>query len=183
EGPPVSKETNTVVVEVTPPATKPPVEEPTTPPGGGSTTPPPASGVLGFTSNPPSGSGGSSSTTTSKSTSKSGVLAFKSGSVPSLDGPRGCVRASFNVSVRAAGVRSVSFYIDGHKLGTLSAKNARKGRLTYRIDPSRLAVGAHQLMAKITMKPAAASAKARHATRRSTVLRCRSAVLTPRFTG
>ncbi len=179
EGPPVSKETNTVVVEVTPPPAKPPAKEPTTPPSGGSGTPP-ASGVLGFTSTP-TGSSGSSSTTSSKS--KSGVLAFKSASVPSLDGPRGCVRASFHVSIRAAGVRSVSFYLDGHKLGTLRARNARKGRLTLRIDPSRLSVGAHRLTAKITMAPVAAAAKATHATRTSTVLRCRSAVLTPRFTG
>jgi hypothetical protein len=177
EGSPVSGETNTVVVEVSPP-TEPPIEEPTTPPGGPGT--PPSSGVLGFTSTPtPTGSSGSSST----STSRSGVLAFKATSVPSLSSPRGCVRASFRVSLKAAGVRSVTFYMDGHKLRTLSARNARKGRLTLLIDPSQLSVGAHRLMARITMAPAARTAKAAHATRTSTVLRCRSAVLTPLFTG
>ncbi len=185
-GQPVSKETNTVVVEVAPPPGKPSGEEPTTPPGGsgtppgGSGTPPASGGVLGFTSTP-AGSSGSSSTTSSKP--KSGVLGFKSASVPSLDGPSGCVRASFHVSIRAVGVRSVSFYLDGHRLATLRARNARKGRLTLSVDPSQLPVGAHQLMAKITMAPAAATARATHATRRSTVLRCRSAVLSPRFTG
>lgn len=174
EGSPVSKETNTVVVEVDPPPTA-PKEEPTTPPG---PTTPPSSGQLGFTSTP-AGSSGSSSTTTSKS----GVLAFKASSIPSLSVPRGCVRASFRVSIKAAGVRSVSFYMDGRKLGTLSSRNARKGRLTLLIDPTRLSIGAHRLTAKITMAPAARTAKATRATRSSTVLRCRSAVLTPRFTG
>ncbi len=185
EGSPVSGETNTVLVEVSPPATKPPVEEPAKPPVEEPAKPPveetktPASGgVLGFTSTP-TGSSGTSSTTTSKS----GVLGFKATSVPSLSTPRGCVRASFRVSIRASGVRSVSFYMDGHKLKTLSAKNARKGRLTLLIDPTALGIGAHRLMAKITMAPAARTAKATHATRTSTVLRCRSAVLTPRFTG
>jgi hypothetical protein len=174
EGPPVSGETNTVVVEVPPASKTPPVEEPKTPP---SETP--GSGqVLGFTSTP-TGSSGSSSTTISKS----GVLAFKASSVPSLSGPHGCVRAGFRVSLKASGVRNVSFYMDGHKLGTLSARNARKGRLTFQIDPSRLSVGAHRLTAKITMTPAARTAKATRATRAITVLRCRSAVLTPRFTG
>lgn len=175
EGAPVSKETNTVVVEVDPaPKAK---EEPKTPPSGGDTGTPPASGVLGFTSTP-TGSSGSSSTTTSKS----GVLAFKATSVPPLSVPRGCVRTSFRVSIKSAGVRSVSFYLDGHRLRTLSAKSARKGRLSIQVDPSLLSVGAHRLTAKITMAGATA-AKAKHATRNATVLRCRSAVLTPRFTG
>lgn len=177
EGSPVTGETNTVLVEVIPPAAKPPVEEPTKPPVE-ETKAPASGGVLGFTSTP-TGSSGSSSTTSSKS----GVLGFKASSVPSLSTPRGCVRASFRVSIRANGVRSVSFYMDGHKLKTLSARNAHKGRLTLLIDPSTLSVGAHRLMAKITMVPAARTAKAVRATRTSTVLRCRSAVLTPRFTG
>ncbi len=177
EGSPVSGETNTVLVEVSPPATKSPVEEPTKPPVEETKTPA-SGGVLGFTSTP-TGSSGTSSTTTPKS----GVLGFKATSVPSLSTPRGCVRASFRVSIRASGVLSVSFYMDGHKLRTLSAKNARKGRLTLLIDPTALGIGAHRLMAKITMAPAARTAKATHATRTSTVLRCRSAVLTPRFTG
>ncbi len=87
------------------------------------------------------------------------------------------------MSIKAVGVRSVTFYIDGHKLRTLSAKNARKGRLSIQIDPSQLSVGAHRVTAKITMTPAARTAKATRATRAATVLRCRSAVLTPRFTG
>lgn len=173
EGAPVSKETNTVVVEVDPPP-PPAKEEPKTPPG----TETPGSGVLGFSSTP-TGSSGTSST----STSKSGVLAFKASSIPSLSVPHGCVRASFRVSIKAAGVRSVTFYIDGHKLRTLSAKNARKGRLSIQIDPSQLSVGAHRVTAKITMTPAARTAKTTRATRAATVLRCRSAVLTPRFTG
>jgi hypothetical protein len=180
-GSPVSEESNTVVVAVSPPAAKTPGEEPVMPPAGPAA--PPASGVLGTSSaqasSTPAGSSGSSSTTSSKL----GVLAFKAASAPSLSGPRGCVRASFRVSIRATGVRGVSFYMDGHRLKTMTARDARHGRLTLRIDPTRLSVGAHRLTARITMAPTASTARTTRVTRTSTVLRCRSAVLTPRFTG
>jgi hypothetical protein len=86
------------------------------------------------------------------------------------------VRASFRVSIRATGVRGVSFYMDGHRLKTMTARDARHGRLTLQIDPTRLSVGAHRLTAQITMAPTASTARATHGTRTSTVLRCRSSV-------
>jgi hypothetical protein len=85
--------------------------------------------------------------------------------------------------VKSAGVKSVGFYMDKRKLKSMTAKSARKGRLTITIDPTRLSIGAHRLTAQITMVPASSGAKARHATRAMTVLRCSSAVLTPHFTG
>jgi hypothetical protein len=180
KGSPVSGESNTVAVAVISAAAKLPPEEPPTPPAGPAT--PPGSGVLGTSTtqagSTPTGSSGSSSTTSSKS----GVLAFKAASVPSLSGPRGCVRASFRVSIRAMGVRSVSFYMDGHRLKTMTARDARHGRLTLQIDPTRLRAGAHRLTARITMAPTASTARATHGTRTRTVLRCRAAVPTPHST-
>ncbi len=178
EGSPVTGESNTVVVnvptgEVQPEKTEKPADKTGETTTGGS----PTSGVLALTA-APSGSTGVTGTSP-----KTGVLASKTTAIPALSGPHGCVRSSFKASVKSAGVRSVGFYMDKRKLKSMTAKSARKGRLTITIDPSTLSVGSHKLTAKITMVPASAGAKARHATRSMTVLRCSSAVLTPRFTG
>jgi hypothetical protein len=155
DGPPLTKTSNTVVTEVKPL----------------STTPTAASGTLG------------TSTTAPPPPGKSGVLAFSSGTVPSLNGPRGCVRSSFRASVKSAGVASVIFYLDGHKLKKLTAHSAHGGLLSIAIDPTKLKLGAHRLVAKITMIKASTAAKAAQASRTITVLRCRSTVSTPRFAG
>jgi hypothetical protein len=159
---PITQESNPVVVEV--PRTQTPGATPTTP--GSGTTGGGSSGVLSSTFSEPS---------------KSGVLAFSS-SVPKLKGPQGCVRQDFYVSIKAKGVAKVTFYLDKHKLRALTAKNAVKGLLRLKLDPSKLAVGPHKLLAKITMA-ATSTTKATVASRSVTVLRCRTAVLTPKFTG
>jgi hypothetical protein len=114
---------------------------------------------------------------------QSGVLAFAARTVPALRGPGGCMRGRFAASLRSTGVRSVTFYMDGHKLKTLTARNARKGQLTITVDASKLRVGAHKLLAKITMLPSASAAKSGHASRALTFVRCRSATIDPKFTG
>jgi hypothetical protein len=170
QGDPVTETSNTVETKVIPPT----VEKTTITNTVTSTVttgaPTPASGTL-------------AASATQAPAPKSGVLAFSSTTVPGLKGPQGCFRGDFHVSVRSAGVASVTFYLDGHKLRTLTAKNARKGLLSLTVDPARLRVGAHKLMAKITMVKATATAAAVHASRTMTVVRCRSAVLTPKFTG
>jgi uncharacterized repeat protein (TIGR01451 family) len=146
-------------------------------PKGGSENPPPnnnptpKSGVLGTS--------GASST----STSKSGVLGFASATVPSLRGPQGCVRSGFTASVKSAGVKSVVFYLDGHRLRTMGPANSHKGLISLYIPVSKLNVGAHRVKAAITMKPVSSGGKASKASRSLTVVRCHSAVVTPRFTG
>ena len=77
----------------------------------------------------------------------------------------------------------MTFYLDGHKLGRLTSHSAHKGLLAININPSKLTVGAHHLVAKITMVKAPAASKAVTASRRMTVLRCHSAAVTPKFTG
>lgn len=159
EGLPVTNTSNTVVVSVSPTANGNTLS---------STSSAGATGVLSSTSTQPP--------------SKTGVLAFSSATLPLLKGPQGCVRNDFRVSLKAAGVASVTFYLDGHKLRTLTAKNAHKGLLTLLINPDKLKVGTHKLTAKITMKHTG-STKPKQGTRTVRILRCSSAALTPKFTG
>ncbi|HYM46505.1 MAG TPA: hypothetical protein VES65_10170 [Solirubrobacteraceae bacterium] len=181
EGFPVTHASNTVVAKVPSPEERAREEEAEKTPGEptppGTTAPPSTSG----SSSPTSSS--QSSTSSSAQSPKSGVLAFSAVTVPALKGPQGCVRGSFRASVKSAGVGSVTFYLDGHKLKTLTARNAHNGLLTVAINPAKLGVGAHRLVAKITMARIASSTKPAHASRAITVLRCRSAALTPKFTG
>jgi len=117
------------------------------------------------------------------STGKGGVLGFTSAAIPSLRGPQGCVRKSFLVSIRAKGVSSVIFFIDGHRLSKLTARNARHDLLSIRINPAKLRVGVHRLLAQITMKQGATGVRAARATRRLIVIRCASSAVVPKFTG
>jgi hypothetical protein len=169
EGSPLSQTSNTVVVEV-PPAANPPHKENTsssTPTSSTASTTPANSVLSNSAVQPP----------------RSGVLAFSAATVPSLNGPQGCVRSGFRVSIKAAGVASVIFYLDGHKLARLTAHSAHRGLLAITINPSKLKVGAHRLLARITMVRAPAATKAVTASRSRIVLRCRSAAVTPKFTG
>jgi hypothetical protein len=159
EGDPVTHASNTVAVNI-PPA----------PPSGGG----------GGSSSSSSPSGGALSSTVNQA--QSGVLGFSSVAAPALKVPQGCVRRTFKASVKSAGVHSVTFYLDGRKLRTMTSHSAHKGVITIEIDPAKLKVGPHKLMARITIA-ATASAKASHATRSVTVVRCRAALLTPKFTG
>ena len=106
-----------------------------------------------------------------------------SATAPGLDGrPHACVRSSFVVSIKSSHVRRASFYLDGHKLRTLTSKNARKGRLAVHVSVARLKVGVHRVTVKITMSPLTASAKAITATRSLSFARC-AANVGPRFAG
>jgi hypothetical protein len=158
----ITHTSNTVVVTVTPSS-----------PGGGG-------GGGGGTSTSTPGSGVLSSSVTQPPAS--GVLAAALASVPRLRVPQGCVRTRFRVSIKSAGVHSVTFYLDGHKLKTLTYKNAHSGLLSLQIDPSKWKVGVHRVLAKITMTAPGAT-KATTASRTAHVVRCRPAVLTPKFTG
>lgn len=179
EGSPVTGESNTVVVEVPGGGVLPetPVEQTPETPSTKTSSESPSSGVLASSTATPAGSSGLDG-----ASPKTAVLASKA-AIPALNGPHGCVRAAFKASVKSGGVKSVGFYMDKHKLKTMTAHSARHGRLTITVDPSKLSVGAHRLLAKITMVPTSAGAKARQATRSMNVVRCSSAVLTPHFTG
>jgi hypothetical protein len=171
--PPIPETSNTVVVEVPPPGM---------PPGGGS-----GSGTGGS-----GGSGGGPTATPMTPTGEVGVLAStasggvlgETASVPALSGaPVGCARPSFVLSVRSKGVRSVTFYLDNHRLKALTAKSARHGKLSIRVNTTHLKVGRHRVKARIVMAPTAARAKTIVATRTVTFVRCAAATLSPHFTG
>ena len=106
--------------------------------------------------------------TPASSSPTSGVLGFKSTSVPSLVGPRACVRGGFRVTLKSAGLARVTFYLDGHKLKVLTARNARKGLISIVINPSKLTVGRHKILARITMANSSV-----HATRTLIISRCK----------
>ena len=55
-----------------------------------------------------------------------------------MDGPQGCVRNRFRARVKATGVASISFYLDGRKLKTLRAKNAHNGLLAITVNTAKL---------------------------------------------
>ncbi len=140
------------------------------------------------------GNGGNGNNPGSPSTTNGqvGVLATQSTSsppasataLPSLSGvPRGCARASFLVTVKAKGVARVVFYLDGHRLRTVTAHSARKGLLTIRVYTGRLKRGVHTLTAKVTMVATSASAKPRATTRSARFRVCAHAAASPRFTG
>jgi hypothetical protein len=112
-----------------------------------------------------SGSSGSSGT--------SGVLGFSSATVPALHGPKGCVRGPFTASIRATGVSSVIFYLDGRELKSLTATQAVNGLLSVRIRGAKLKRGKHRITAKITMTATSTTATAAKATRALVITRCR----------
>ncbi len=123
------------------------------------------------TATTPAGSVTKTTTTTSSTTPKSGVAGFTSPAVPALSGPKACVRGDFRVSVKSAGVTSVIFYLDGHRLRTLTAKDARNGRFTILVNPAKLTKGKHTLLARFALARTATSAAA-HASRTITISRC-----------
>ena len=172
EGSPVEHTSNTVVVTVT--------KEPGPPPPGGGEQPPVGGPNPGGQT--PTGGVASGSTSTVTTPSSTGVLAFASATVPALTGPQGCARGRVTIRIKSAGVASVIFYLDGHRLRRLTAHSARHGQLTLVIDTSHLKIGRHRLLAKFTMK-AASSAKVTHASRAINLLRCASGAVSPHFTG
>lgn len=159
---PITHTTNTVVVNV--------VAAPVTPPAG----PTPSSSPAGVT-------GGVLTLTATQA--GSGEVLGSIARVPALTAPQGCVRGSFLASISSRGVQRVSFYLDRRRVKTLTSKNARKGKLSVRINVSRVKVGPHRVLARITMKPTAVSARAVVASRSRTIVVCSSSAVSPKFTG
>jgi hypothetical protein len=182
EGPALSAPTNTVVVTL--PAAETPSTTGETGVAGSKSSSTPTGGNTDTTTGAGTPTATPSGGTTGSESSRSGVLAFSSATPPALKGPQGCVRRSFSASVKSAGVASVTFYLDGHRLKRLTSKNSRHGLLSIRVNPSKLQAGKHSLTARIAMTlPTSPASKPAHVTRRLSVLRCRAALLTPEFTG
>jgi hypothetical protein len=82
------------------------------------------------------------------------------------------VRGTFTVSVKSAGVASVTFYIDGRRLARRTAHSAQKGLISIHVNAAKLKAGTHHLSASITMVPGSPTAKAVVASRTRVVRRC-----------
>jgi hypothetical protein len=75
-----------------------------------------------------------------------------------LDGVPETVRNSLSVYVPAAGVKSVTFYLDGRKLVTLTKPSHQ--RFSIAIDARTLSFGVHRLRAEVTMLTSSCASEA-----------------------
>ena len=96
-----------------------------------------------------------------------------------LLGPTGCTSRAFHARIKGTKVARVVFTLDGKRLKTVTRKNFR-GTYAVRINPSRLSIGVHRLIAKVTFQRGSAT-KAK--TFRLAFQRCPRALRAPRFTG
>jgi hypothetical protein len=98
-----------------------------------------------------------------------------------MKGPRVCTRSNA-VAATVTGKRivKVTFYVDGHKVKTLTKPNAKGGAWKLPINIRKVGYGAHRLIAKVQFAKSSGT-KAR--TLRLSFSRCASAAAQPKFTG
>jgi hypothetical protein len=105
------------------------------------------------------------------------VLGERIGAVRArLFAPTGCAARTFSASVRGAGIAKVVFTLDGRKVKTVRAG----GRFVARVNPQRLSIGVHRLVATVKFT---ASSHAKTRTLRVSFQRCAKRLISPRFTG
>jgi hypothetical protein len=93
--------------------------------------------------------------------------------------PTGCVARAFNARVSGQNVARVVFKLDGKKIKTLTKPNAGT-RFQVRVNPAKLKIGVHRILATVTFKPAT---KKKAQTFRISFQRCAKKLAAPRFTG
>ena len=96
-----------------------------------------------------------------------------------LIAPTGCASRAFNARVSGQNVATVVFKLDGKKIKTLKAPNAGT-RFQIRVNPAKLKIGVHRIVATVTFKPAT---KKKAQTFRISFQRCAKKLAAPRFTG
>jgi len=107
------------------------------------------------------------------------VLAVCETSPPALHGVAGPKLSKFSVRVAAAGVKSITFYLDGRKFASMRQSQAKRGTFTITINPRKLRYGAHTLVFKTAMISAVCHAVARS----SVFVRPHKSSVAPKFTG
>jgi len=95
-----------------------------------------------------------------------------------LSGPSGCVRKPFKAVVRGTRIARVTFFRDGKRIKTMTAKPGQR-KFVLRVKPSR-APGVHRITARVQFE-AGSGTKTR--TLRLSYQRCVRQVVRPRFTG
>jgi hypothetical protein len=93
--------------------------------------------------------------------------------------PTGCVAKAFNARVRGVNVQKVVFKLDGKTIKTLTKPN-RGTLFNVRINPAKMKIGVHRVVATVTFKPAT---KKKAQTFRISFQRCAKKLAAPRFTG
>jgi hypothetical protein len=93
--------------------------------------------------------------------------------------PTGCVSRAFNARVSGQNVAKVVFKLDGKKIKTLTKPNAGT-RFQVRVNPAKMKIGVHRILATVTFKPAT---KKKAQTFRVSFQRCAKKLAAPRFTG
>jgi hypothetical protein len=94
-----------------------------------------------------------------------------------LTGVIGKVRSSLSAHLTGVGVKSVTFYLDGRKLVTVTKPS--HGRFSITINATRLTYGAHRLVAKATLRNGSCA----RISRAGTFVRVRAAAVLPVFAG
>jgi hypothetical protein len=87
------------------------------------------------------------------------------------------VRRSLSVHVTALGVKSVTFYLDGRKLKTVT--KAKNQRYAIKVSARNLGYGRHRLQAKVKMRNATCATAAAAAA----FVKVKAATIRPQFTG
>ncbi|HXN39068.1 MAG TPA: hypothetical protein VN892_13595 [Solirubrobacteraceae bacterium] len=108
-----------------------------------------------------------------------GTTTAKCAQSAALSGAAGPKRKTFTVQTSARGIKLITFYLDGHKLKTLKQSQAKHGKFTLKIDPLKLSLGAHKLVAKTVMSDPACTSPAHS----SVFVRPVSQRTKPKFTG
>ena len=96
-----------------------------------------------------------------------------------LRGVSGAKSKPFTAHISALGIKELTFYVDGRKIKTLKAANAKNGVFSVKIDPRKLKYGAHKVSVKAVMTDGACAAIARKAV----FVHPRPAKVKPTFTG
>src|SRR5262249_53274803 len=97
--------------------------------------------------------------------------------VASAHGPSECVVSNAQVYITGRQIKSVTFYLDGRKVKTLT-RSDRKGRHLINIDARKLPSGVHRIRIVVVFVP---SSKTKSKTLHVIVARCRPP--RPLFTG
>jgi hypothetical protein len=92
-------------------------------------------------------------------------------------GPAGCVASSTQAYVTGRQIATATFYVDGHKVKTLTKPDAH-GRYGIKVNVRDKRYGVHRVKAVVTFMP---GSETKPVTLHLVVIRCRPAA--PKFTG
>ncbi|HTY95535.1 MAG TPA: hypothetical protein VMB91_00730 [Solirubrobacteraceae bacterium] len=96
-----------------------------------------------------------------------------------LHGASGSKHGPFTIHISSLGIKQITFYLDGHKLKTLAAAQARNGQFSVRIDAGKLHYGVHRVSVRTVMSDSLCAAIARA----GVFVHARPAAVKPKFTG